>query len=358
MRERIERLFALLAEQGTPAEGVLITSPENVFYYCGFWYEDGYLFLTQDRCVLFTDFRYREAAEAQVGEPFRVEMITALRGKQLKETAASLSVGTLAYENTKMSCASFAYWQEQVTGVEWIPLGQTILMQRSKKEEREIDIIRCAQRIAEAALEETLPLLKMEMTEIEVAAELEYRMRRHGAQGVAFQTIAVCADGSALPHGVPRNQKLQKGFLTMDFGARYQGYCSDMTRTVHLGLATEEEKRVYETVRIAQLAAISKIELGADCGMIHSVASKIIDGAGYAGCFGHGLGHGVGLDVHEAPRLSPSGTGTRLEVGHVVTVEPGIYLARQYGVRIEDMIAMHQDGAENLALAPKEWMEI
>ncbi len=358
MKQRILKLFSLLEEAGKAADAVLITSMENIFYYCGFAYSDGYLFLTRNDCFLFTDFRYQEAAQQQAGEEFQIEMVTALRGKQLQELARSQGVQVIAYEDSTLSCASFAYWKDQVTGVEWTPLGKTILAQRSKKDPAEIDAIRCAQRIAEAALAETLPQLTKNMTEIEVAAELEYRMRRHGAQGTSFNTIAVCADASALPHGVPRNKKLQTGFLTMDFGARYQGYCSDMTRTVHLGSATQEEKKVYETVLTAQLAALSKLELGADCASIHMVASKIIDGAGYGGRFGHGLGHGVGLQIHEAPRLSPSGAGTKLEVGHIVTVEPGIYLAGQYGVRIEDMVAMQEYGAENLTLAPKELIEI
>ncbi len=354
-RAALSRLFAALPPE---VDGAFITSPENIRYFCGFAYQDGYLLLTRSGCTLFTDFRYREAAQAAVGADFTVEMITALRAKQLAECAAAYGARRLAYEDKTLSCATFRYFQNDTPTVEWTPLGDLPLRLRSIKTPDEIDCIRRAQRIAEAALAETLPLLSCDMTELDVAAELEYRMRRHGSEGTAFDTIAISGTATSLPHGEPQNRRLQKGFLTMDFGARVEGYCSDMTRTVYLGHPSKQEREVYETVRTAQEVALSRIALGADCGAIHAAAAKIIDGAGYAGCFGHGLGHGVGLYIHEEPRLSPSGTGTALCVGHVVTVEPGIYLAGQYGVRIEDMVALLEHGAENLTRFPKELCEL
>lgn len=349
------RLFAALPPE---VDAVLVTSEENIRYLCGFAYQDGHLLLTRRGCVLFTDFRYREAASAAVGADFTVEMITALRAKQLYEAAKERGVKTVAYEDKTLSCAMLHYFQKDAPDLTWWPLGDTLLRLRSVKTVEEIDCIRRAQRIAEAALAETLPLLSCNMTEIELAAELEYRMRRHGSEGVAFSTIAISGTATSLPHGEGQNRPLQKGFLTMDFGARVEGYCSDMTRTVYLGRASEAERRVYETVRTAQEVALSKIAFGADCGAIHAAAAKVIDGAGYAGCFGHGLGHGVGLYIHEEPRLSPSGTGTKLCAGHVVTVEPGIYLAGQYGVRIEDMVAVGEQDVENLTCFPKDFLEI
>ncbi len=355
-KQRIDKLFALL---GDAVDGALITSEANCYYFSGFAFTDGCLLLTRNRCVLFTDFRYMEAAKAAVdGNLFEIERITALRGKQLCEVAQSLGVAKLGYEDTELSCARLAYYTEHGTGLTFVPMGDAVMQLRTFKSRAEMDCIRKAQRIAEAAFDATLARIVPTMTEIEVAAELEYQMRKGGAQKPAFDTIAISGKHSALPHGVPQNTPLQKGFLTLDFGATYQGYCSDMTRTVYLGVASSEEKRVYQTVLMAQRVALAKADLGADCAMLHTAAQKIIDGAGYEGCFGHGLGHGVGLYIHEEPRLSPSGAGIKLTAGHVATVEPGIYLEGQYGVRIEDMIAMHVHGMENMTNTPKDFLEL
>ncbi len=351
----VQKLFCALPES---IDGVFVSSPENIYYLCGFDYEDGYLLLSRAGCILFTDFRYEEAARKSVTDEFCVELITALRAKQLSEAAHRLGITTLGYEDRTLSCAKYHYFQKESAELNWTPLGELLLELRSKKSEAEIDCIRKAQRIAEAALSATLPLLCPGMTEIEVAAELEYQMRKRGAQGNAFDTIAISGSATSLPHGTPQNRPLQQGFLTMDFGARYGGYCSDMTRTVYLGTPTQQQRAVYECVLTAQLAALSKIQCGADCGAVHATAAAIIDGAGYRGCFGHGLGHGVGLQIHEQPRLSPSGTGVKLQAGHVVTVEPGIYLAGKYGVRIEDMVAVFDDHVENLTVFSKEFTQI
>ena len=195
------------------------------------------------------------------------------------------------------------------------------------------------------------------MTEIEVAAELEYAMRRAGADGLAFDTIAVSGDASALPHGTPRNVKLKNGFLTMDFGAKYQGYCSDMTRTIVIGKADEEIKKLYNTVLQAQLSALDYLKSGCDCGEADKIARDIID-VDYKGLFGHSLGHAVGLFIHEAPGLSTRGFGNKLVTGNVVTVEPGIYLLGKYGCRIEDMVSITDNGIHNFTKSPKNLIEI
>ena len=220
--------------------------------------------------------------------------------------------------------------------------------------------MRRAQALTDAAFSHILGFLKPSVREIDVALELEYFMRKNGADGIAFHTIAVSGSASALPHGVPRDLPLEKGFLTMDFGAKVNGYCADMTRTVVIGRADEEMKRLYRTVLAAQNAALEMAVGGVSCRALDLAARGVIDGAGYEGCFGHSLGHGVGIDVHEAPRLS-RGAG-ELEVlvpGNVVTVEPGIYLAGRYGCRIEDMIAINLDGSiENLTKSTKDLIEI
>ena len=195
------------------------------------------------------------------------------------------------------------------------------------------------------------------MTEIEVAAELEYFMRKSGADGFAFETIAVSGVSSSLPHGTPKNVKLRPGFLTMDYGARVGGYCSDMTRTVVIGKADAEMKKLYNTVLSAQQAALDFLRAGVDCAAADKVARDIID-KDYEGAFGHSLGHSVGLFIHESPNLSSRSVGRILRGGEVVTVEPGIYLSGKYGCRIEDMVLITENGIENFTKSPKELVEI
>ena len=198
------------------------------------------------------------------------------------------------------------------------------------------------------------------MTERDVALELEFFMRKNGAEAVAFNTIAVSGSASSMPHGVPSDVKLRQGFLTMDFGAKYKGYCSDMTRTVVIGRADDEMKRLYNTVLSAQTAAIEQIKGGMLCRDADGIARSIIREAGYGDAFSHSLGHGVGIDVHEKPSLSQKAAeDSRLLPGNVVTVEPGIYLEGKYGCRIEDMIAINQDGSVyNFTASPKNLIEI
>jgi Xaa-Pro aminopeptidase len=182
-------------------------------------------------------------------------------------------------------------------------------------------------------------------------------MKKRGASGTSFDTIAVSGTNSARPHGVPRPVTLEKGFLTMDFGCYFKGYASDMTRTVVIGKADEEMKKVYNTVLEAQLAAINAVREGMTGAELDKVARDIIYGAGYEGCFGHGLGHGVGIYIHENPRVSAVGKKP-LTKGHIFTIEPGIYLKGRYGVRIEDMIQMTENGPIDITKSPKELIEI
>jgi len=201
--------------------------------------------------------------------------------------------------------------------------------------------------------------ITLNMTEQDVAVELEYAMRKNGAEGFAFETIAVSGDASALPHGTPRNVKLKAGFLTMDFGAKFEGYCSDMTRTVVIGKADAEMKKLYNTVLEAQLKALDFLREGVDCGEADKVARDVIEShPEYSEAFGHSLGHSIGLFVHETPGLSKRGFGTKLMAGQVTSVEPGIYLFGKYGCRIEDMVAIEENGIHNFTKSPKELIEI
>lgn len=343
-----------------PARAALISSSQNSFYLAGGRYE-GYLLIFRDRAVLLTDFRYREAAEKGADPAFEIlcpdsGMLDAVRELLLEE-----GIKEVVIEENHVTVALRARMDQVLTDVT-VHTGASACFTalRAIKDEGELASIAAAQEITDAAFSHILGYLKPGVREIDVALELEYFMRRAGASGIAFGTIAVSGSASALPHGVPRNLPLERGFLTMDFGARVGGYCADMTRTVVIGKADAEMKRLYSTVLSAQKAALEMAAGGVGCRALDLVARDIIDGAGYEGCFGHSLGHGVGIDVHEAPRLS-RGAGERevLLPGHVVTVEPGIYLAGQYGCRIEDMIAVNADGSiRNFTKSEKELIEI
>ncbi len=349
----------LLSALDADIDGVFVTSELNQYYLTGFSFTDGYVLVTRKNSYVITDFRYVEAAEKEVGKEFEIVM----PDDMALEIAALLKengVKKLSFEDKTLSCADYLRFSELFEGIEMVRGGSDIIeKQRELKTDDELDIMARAQAITDEAFAHILNFIKPDMTELEVSLELEFFMRSRGAQSIAFDTIAVSGKSSSLPHGVPENRKLEKGFFTMDFGARLDGYCSDMTRTVVLGKADSEMKKLYNTVLRAQLAGIEMIKLGESCRAVDKTARDIIEGEGYKGCFGHGLGHGVGMFIHEAPRLSPKvSPDKKLDVGHVVTCEPGIYIAGKYGCRIEDMLAVTENGTIDFTKSPKELIEL
>lgn len=337
-------------------DAVLVTDEKNQQYLSGFSFTDGYLLITKNEALLITDFRYKEAAQTAVYEGFSV-IVPDGRFSYLQSTLNACRVHRLGFEGSALSFSEYQRHKERLKTIEMVNIGDAIDVLREKKNGTEIAKIEKAQRITDSAFSELLLVLTPNMTEIEVAAELEYRMRRLGAQGVAFDTIAVSGTASALPHGVPRPVRLERGFLTMDFGARFSGYCSDMTRTVCIGKADKEMKKVYQTVLCAQSAALDFLRAGVICADADAAARRVID-RDYKDTFGHSLGHGVGLYIHENPRLSAKNVKTVLEVGNIVTVEPGIYIEGKYGCRIEDMVLIEQNGVKNLTKSKKDLIEI
>lgn len=342
-------------------EAAIISDPMNQRYLSGFDFQDGTVLVTQKTAYLLTDFRYAEAAAAQVSAEFEVltpeEGHLSCIGSLLEDSA----LRTVLVEEDALSCSRYAKYQEKLSGVSLSGGASEILSAlRICKDDAELETIAKAQRVTDAAFAHILKQLTPKMTEIDVALELEFFMRRNGAEAIAFETIAVSGSNSSRPHGVPRPCLLEKGFLTMDFGARVDGYCSDMTRTVVLGQADAEMKKLYSTVLKAQTEALAAACEGAFCKELDGIARDIIHSAGYQGCFGHSLGHGVGMLVHENPRLSPGADpASKLERGHVVTFEPGIYLSGKYGCRIEDMVAIRNDGTvHNFTQSPKELIEL
>ncbi len=355
MELRYAKLRAKMKELGLDA--IYINSPENHLYMTDFDNPDGWAFVTLEKAWVWADMRYYEAAKAEVTSLCEV----CLPGKpSFEEIASEYGLKTIGYEDRRLTCSSFASLENALKNckVEFAPVGGLFTDLRTVKTDDEVENIEAAQRIAEAAFDHIVKTITYDMTETEVAAELEYFMKRHGSEKPSFDTIAVSGSASSRPHGVPRPVKLEKGFLTMDYGALVKGYHSDMTRTVVIGKADEEMKKLYNTVLKAQVAAIEAVTDGAKNADMDRIAREIIDGAGYAGLFSHGLGHGVGLEIHESPNLNGRMGDAVLHPGEIVTVEPGIYIEGKYGCRIEDMVLVTPGGSRDLTNCPKELIEI
>ena len=355
MEARFAKLRAKMDEMGLDA--VYVTSPENHLYVTDFDNPDGWAFVTKEKAWVWADMRYYEAAKAEVTPLCEV----CLPGTPSFEAIVKENgVKAIGYEDRRLTCSALDSFKNALKdcAVEYAPVGGLFTELRSVKTEDEVKNIEAAQRIAEGAFAHIVKVLTHDMTEIEVAAELEYYMKRHGSEKPSFDTIAVSGSASSRPHGVPRPVKLEKGFLTMDYGAMVKGYHSDMTRTVVVGRADAEMKKLYDTVLVAQLAAIEAVTEGAKNADIDGIARRIIDDAGFKGYFTHGLGHGVGLEIHEQPGLHGRMGDAVLTAGQIVTVEPGIYIEGKYGCRIEDMMLITPGGARDLTNCPKELIEL
>lgn len=348
----VEKIRSLLGEVGTDA--MLITSGVNRQFSTGFPSSAGVAIVTKEGAWFFTDSRYIEAATAKI-EGYDVQPIG--RGRRYPEIVSEIlheaGAKTVAFEDSRMTIGEFNNWKAGLD-FELVPMGNKLELVRGSKTDEEIELMIKAQRIAEKALEEVLPLIKPGVTEKEIAAELVYRQLLGGAENVSFDPIVVSGKNSSMPHGVPSDKKIEDGdFVTMDFGSKYHGYCSDMTRTVAVGHVTDEMKKVYETVLEAQLAGIAISKAGVTGQEIDGAARKIIEDAGYGEYFGHSYGHSLGLEIHEAPNAAPSVT-TPMPVNAVVSAEPGIYLPGKFGVRIEDVVIMREDHGEVITKAPKQ----
>ena len=337
------------------SDAALIVSPENRFYFTNFASSDGFLLVSEDRAVFITDGRYIESAQKTVKNC--EVMLQSHTISQIKDVLTALGAKSVAVEAERMTLKQYAEFARALDGIDVVCDGEldvVIEKIRSIKSKAQVEKIIKAQRIAEAAFEHILTFIKEGVTEKEVALELDYYMLSHGADGLSFETIAVSGKNSSKPHGVPTDKKIEKGdFVTMDFGAVVEGYHSDMTRTVAVGFVTDEQKNVYETVLKAQAAAQTAASSGVCCADVDKAARDVIENAGYGEYFNHSTGHGVGVEIHEYPRLSKL-CKTALSVGNVVTDEPGIYIPEKFGVRIEDMLLITENGCENLTRAPKE----
>ena len=356
IQSRLNTLTENLRAAG--ADALWISSPHNHLYFTGFDNPDGRVLVTPEKTYVIADFRYAERARADCGAFAEVIEPKGALLSCVPEIVADCGAVTVAIEEDHLVCGELDRLKADLPGCKFIHFAEKLTEQRQTKTADEVAMIAAAQDIADAAFAHILTLLPGDLTELGVAAELEYFMKKHGATGLSFDTIAVSNKSSSSPHAIPAQKKLEPGFLTMDFGAAIDGYRSDMTRTVVIGRADDEMRRLYDTGLRAQLAALDAVKPGADCGSVDKIARDIIDSAGYAGRFGHGLGHGVGILIHEEPVLSTRRAGRTLAPGDVVTVEPGIYLEGKYGCRIEDMVYVTADGMMNFTHSPKELIEI
>ncbi len=338
---RIKQLQSKLKE----TEGYIFLSPVGRQYLTGVATSYGLVQVTKNDCIFYTDFRYLELAEQRARQGVEVVRLKGSLHDALREIADKYHLEKLLLEKDYIT-------QETAETFKDLPVAyddeKILEKMRMVKDEEEIAAIRAAQAITDKTFSDILPEIRRGMTEKEVMAKLIYLLYHNGADKLSFEPIVVSGANGALPHGVATEKKLADGeFLTMDFGVVKDGYCSDMTRTVAIGRVTDEMKKVYDTVLAAQKAAFSAIRAGVTGIEVDAAARKVVNAAGYEGCFDHGTGHGVGIEIHEAPNYSPRATGT-VPAGAVLSVEPGIYLSGRMGVRIEDIALVTENGYEDL----------
>jgi Xaa-Pro aminopeptidase len=349
--ERLSRVRAAFDEWGV--DGVLISNPSNRRWLSGFTGSAGWLLILRDAAWLATDFRYWEQAAHQAPD-YAVHQMGEQR--KISETVREVAAGcTIGVEATHLTLQAFADL-EAVESVSWKALAETVEPMRAVKTEDELATIRRAAAITDTVAARIPELVRLGMTESELAWLVERSLREEGAEGIAFDVIAASGPNAALPHHHPGDRQLQeRDALIIDMGAQVGGYKSDLTRTFYLGATPDEQFReVYDLTYRAHQAAIAGIRPGISGVAADALARDVIAAAGHAAHFGHGLGHGVGIDIHEAPRFSPVSPTTALAPGMVVTVEPGVYIPGWGGVRIEDLVLVTDGGVELLSRAPKE----
>ncbi|GHV48101.1 peptidase M24 [Clostridia bacterium] len=334
----------------------MITSKVSRKYVTGFGSSAGIVLITRTNDYFFIDARYYEKAVDEV-HGYEVILLKDFK-KQMSDILTAERINNILIENREMTVAELSEAEEKFPGIKFDGSGKlSDFLEKARliKSKEEIAKIEKAQRIAEKAFMKLLDKIKPGHTERQIAALLDFYMMDFGSDGSAFETIAASGKHSAIPHASPTEKLLQKGeFLTLDFGASLDGYCSDMTRTVVIGkeAADKEMLRVYNAVLGANSDAMKAIRDDISGKLVDNVARSTLDAWGYEKYFTHGLGHGVGLEVHEQPTLSVKSTST-LREGMVVTVEPGVYIPHSFGVRIEDMVVVTADGCYSLAKTPK-----
>lgn len=351
IRTRIEFLQGNLKD----GEAALISSDADRLYYTGFASSAGYVAVTRKKAVFLIDFRYFEKAK-QVVRSCDVILLKNF-SSQLGEFFSSQKIRTVYLETDTVSLSAFSSLKKRLPEYDFSSddkLQSLIRKQRSIKSAEEISLIKKAQKMTDETFSYILEHISVGRTEREIMLDMEFFMRRLGSEGVSFDFIVVSGKNSSMPHGVPTDKKIEIGdFVTMDFGAVCGGYRSDMTRTIAVGEISDKQKEIYGIVLKAQKETIDFIKPGVVCKDVDRVARDTITKAGYGDCFGHGLGHSVGIEIHESPACNTV-CETVMEKGMIMTVEPGIYIENEFGVRIEDMVVVTEKGCENITESKKE----
>jgi Xaa-Pro aminopeptidase len=352
----VEKLFL---NAKTPTDAYIILSPINRRYYTGFLSSFGCLLASKTESVFITDYRYTEDARQVIEKDIRViavlkDNFNAILIRELK----SIGAKTVAFEDNRTTYAEFLELSATLKDFTLIGLGAEIDYVRAIKTEAELGFIAAAQAINDKLYSKMLNFFKAGYSEIDCKIELEYQMARLGATGTAFDTIMAFGQNTSKPHSVPSNKKLENGdLIMMDYGARVDGYCSDITRTVSFGRPKADYQKIYDIVLQAQRYAITNIKQGVLCNEIDSLAREYISANNYKDNFNHGLGHSVGLEIHENPGFTAK-CGEFLKKNMVLTVEPGIYIEGTFGIRIEDLIIVQEQGQKNLTASDKDTLTI
>lgn len=352
--KRLKRFQTWLEAQGDQYDAILISDRSNIRYLSGFTGTFAYLVISRDKAFILTDSRYTMQARQQSVHFSLVKLERYTPPMSIARLCEQQGWAVLAFERNDLSFDFYDRLKSCFGRVNLIPVENAAEQFRAVKDAEEIEIIRTAEHIGDAAFQHVLEILRPGMTEREVAFELEMAMRRQGASGLSFDTIVASGMRSAMPHGVASDKKIEKGDLVVfDFGCVYEGYCSDMTRTIGVGSLSEAQKDLYHLVLKAQTAALKAVHADIVGEKMQDLVQAIFDKAGFGSYFGHGLGHSVGLDIHEEPRFSRN-VKEKIPAGTVISVEPGLYVPGIGGVRIEDLIVLKPLGYENLAQSPKE----
>lgn len=349
--KRLKQLFEMLPNVDT----LVITSEKNRMYFTSFKSTFGYLLLNRKGNIFITDYRYYEMALCLT--EYGIEVVPAGSGKMTEVLLASLNkynTKTVGYEDTEMTVRDFENFKLKLENYTLVPVGKEIAEVRVNKTEEELQIITKAQEITDKTFSKILKFIKCGMSEVDIAIEMEHQIKLLGGDGTAFDTIIASGENSSKPHAHPTQKLLHNGdAVTIDFGARYKGYCSDMTRTFFIGEPSAKLLSIYNTVLNAQQLALNAIKPGVICNTIDKIARDHIAENGYGEYFTHNLGHGVGIDIHESPAFGMTNESI-LQPNTVITVEPGIYITGLGGVRIEDMVIVTKDGINDLTKSSKE----
>lgn len=356
-----ERINKLRKSLDVSNEGIVLTNEVNIGYFCGFFHSEGVMLITMNEAYLFVDFRYKEAAQNKA-KACKVICFNKFYD-ELTNVIHNNNVNSLYFELSNISVARFNLFKNKLESkniecLESNKIDSVISEIRIIKTQDEINCIQKAQQITEKSYLEVLNYLKPGVTEKQISARLEFLMKQNGAEDISFDLITITGSKTSLPHGVPSDDFVKEGdFFTFDIGAIYNGYHSDTTRTVAIGYATDEMTGVYNIVLEAQQKALKQIKAGILCSEVDFAARSVIENYGYGKYFGHATGHGVGLDIHEMPTVSYR-SDTVLKAGMIITDEPGIYLPNKFGVRIEDMVLVTENGHKNFVSLPKELIVI